>query len=64
MELEKVKIWTVVWWNMNINDVEICQVINAFSTKEEAVEKVKMYRKRNTVLKYAVRSMYTWFPKE
>jgi hypothetical protein len=63
MELIKVRIWIVMRWEPNDDDVEVNRVINAYTTKEEAVVRCEKYRKTNDGLKYVVRSVNTWFPK-
>ena len=63
MELIKVRIWMVMLWEINDDDVEVGRVINAFTTREEAMDRLKKYQKADDGLKYAVRSTYTWFPK-
>ena len=64
MELTKVRIWVVMRWELNGNDVDVGRVITAFTTREEATDRLNRYKKANDGLKYAVRSVYTWFPKE
>lgn len=63
MELIKQKIWMVMRYELNDEDVEVCKAIHAYTTREEAINKQKRYMKEDDGLKYAVRSTYTWFPK-
>jgi hypothetical protein len=64
MELVKMRIWMIMRWELNDDDVEVGRVITAYNTKEEAADRLKKCKKANNGLKYAVRSVYTWFPKE
>jgi hypothetical protein len=54
----------VMRWELNDNDIDVGRAVTAFTTKEEATDRLKRYKKANDGLKYAVRSVYTWFPKE
>ena len=62
MELVKQQIWLVMRQEINEDDVDVNKVINAFNTKAEAMNKLKIYLKVDDGLKYVIRSTHTWFP--
>lgn len=63
MELTKMRVWMVMRWELNDDDIDVGRVVTAFTTREEAMDRLKKYKKMDDGLKYAVRSTYTWFPK-
>jgi hypothetical protein len=63
MKLTKRKIWVVSRRELNENDKEVSKVLSAYTTQSEAMHYIDRRVKSGDILQYAVRSVWTWFPK-